>query len=252
MPQTSLPLFKRLAAHVDFTAPERRAIEVFSRERRKVPAKTDFVKQGERFDRVGILHRGWAIRAKALPDGRRAILNFMLPGDLCCMYCPLVEVAEYSVTTVTEAEFSAVDYQQAARVFRQFPRVGAAFGWLAAQDDSATLERASCLGQRTAYERMAHMLLEFRYRLLPIGLVQENSFHMPLTQELLADSLGMSQVHANRILRRLKQERLLDVEGATVRLLDVDRLQEVAAFDHLYLHQRSISDSAMERLARSA
>lgn len=251
MSEMNFPFVQRIASHVALSVEERESLSVFSANRRHYPPKTDVVKQGERFDRVAVLHSGWAIRAKVLPDGRRAILNFMLPGDICCLYCPLTEVPNYAVTTVTDAQFSAIGFDQIMQAVRQHPRMVAAIGWLAAQEEAVTLERASCLSQRTAFERMAHLLLELHHRLLPIGLVQEQSFHMPLTHELMADSLGISHVHVSRTLRKLRGERLVDLEGTTVRLLDMEGLERVAAFDDLYLYRAGMSPTAMSRVAQA-
>jgi len=252
MAMTSLPFVQKIERHLALSHGERESLGVFTQHLRRYETRSDVVKQGERFDRICVLHGGWAMRTKELPDGRRAILNFLLPGDIFCVYCPLLEVTEYSVTALTDATVGAVGLESLTTLFRDRPRLAAAIGWLVAQEDSMALERTGCLSQRTAIERMAHLMLEFHHRLTPIGMVQADCFQMPLTQEHLADALGLSHVHVNRTLRKLREQGLVRIEGTAVRLTDLDGLAKVASFDELYLHRRDIPSTAMVRFARSA
>jgi CRP-like cAMP-binding protein len=174
---------------------------------------------------------GWAARIRWLADGRRQILSFVLPGDgvgLSLSPNPLALAPAVALTIL-----QTVDADPVLRALDSpAPPVGLreALRMAARMDEALLLDQVVRLGRQTAYERICHLLLEFRDRLADVGLAQEGSFGLPLTQEVLADASGLSIVHVNRILQQLRRERLLDLRGGRAVLLDIDRLTQAAEY----------------------
>src|SRR5690606_5159182 len=114
-------------------------------------------------------------------------------------------------------------------------RLGAAVAWLAGREESMLAEQVVRLGRRSAYERVAHIFIELFHRLRLVNAVDHHAFDLPLTQEILADTLGLSVVHMNRTLRRLRDDGLLRMKGDRVAIEDLDRLSQIAEFSPNYL-----------------
>ena len=169
---------------------------------------------------------GWATRQRILPDGRRQIFGFALPGDLCGGVlpppCPLVALT--AVETV-----DATPLLKAARS-GQAPGLARALAREQVIDQAILFDHMVRLGRQTAYERVAHFLLELRGRLQIAGLGDAQRFPMPLTQEVLADVLGLSIVHVNRTLQQLRRERLIELRSGVAILLQPDVLAQIADY----------------------
>jgi CRP-like cAMP-binding protein len=155
---------------------------------------------GDRPDQLTLLVSGWAAEAVQLEDGRRQIVDLLAPGDILS---PALLQGELVVLTsgsaaefrlvgggAEEAEHGLADLLEAQRRTRE----------------GRLMEAVVNLGRRSAYERLAHLLLAAHDRLLDVGMAQPDSFHFPLTQETLADTLGLSIVHVNRTLQLLRGE----------------------------------------------
>lgn len=167
---------------------------------------------------------GWACLARSLGDGRRQILAFLLPGegvgfDLLTRNRPSVDVVALTPLKVRHAKLGLPTLSE---------RLSRVFAGAAAAQQSRLLDQVVRLGRQTAYERMAHLLLELHGRLLEVGEARPEGFHLPVKQEVLADALGLSLVHVNRTLQQLRRDRRIDVRGAQVVILDRPALEAVA------------------------
>ncbi|MDB5461067.1 MAG: transcriptional regulator, Crp/Fnr family [Caulobacteraceae bacterium] len=175
---------------------------------------------------------GWAARVRWLADGRRQILGFLLPGDgigLCLRPHPLA-----LATTVALTPLVTIDAEPVMRaVGGPAPPedLAAAMQIASSMDEAALLNQVVRLGRQTAYERMCHLLLELYDRLSDVGLAEDQTFPMPLTQELVSDALGLSVVHVNRILQQLRREGLLDLRTGRASLLDIEQLRDIADYE---------------------
>lgn len=195
---------------------------------------------GDRLDQVSIVSAGWAIRYKLLDDGRRQILNLYLPGDVVGFFALLFQTAEYGVEPLTPVQLQSFSAERAFAAFAAAPRLAVALSWLAGQGERQLDEQIVRVGRRHAAERMAHLFMELSHRLRRIGLPETEASCLPLTQAILADALGMSQVHANRSFRRLVQDALVVWRDGRIQLLDIDGLSRLAGFDPGYLRQASL------------
>jgi CRP-like cAMP-binding protein len=228
-------LKRKLGAVVRLTKTEHACLDAMQAKVRRVPAGTEIVRDGEPYAHAYIVNDGWAIRFKSLSDGRRQILNFALPGDVIGLFSALFEVADHSVAALTDIEIHPVEPTKLVTMFGTCPRLGAAVAWAAGREESILAEQVVRIGRRSAYERMAHIVIELLHRLRLVGVVDHHSFELPLTQEILADTLGLSVVHVNRTLRRLRDDGLLRMKGDRVAIEDLDRLSQIAEFSPHYL-----------------
>jgi CRP-like cAMP-binding protein len=141
------------------------------------------------------LFKGWAFRHQTLPDGRRQILNFLLPGDLVGFQASLMTAAQHSVEALTTVEVCVFSRRKAWSIFAQMPEVAYELAWLGAQEESLVDENLTSVGQRSARERMAALIIGLYRRAEHLGLTEDNSFFFPLTRTHLSDALGLSLVH---------------------------------------------------------
>ncbi|WP_207461510.1 Crp/Fnr family transcriptional regulator [Azospirillum sp. SYSU D00513] len=233
MPES--PLRLKLSSYLKLTDDEQAFLAELERAVSRHPARTDLLVQGERYGSVRVMRGGWAIRHKALPDGRRQVINFVLPGDIIGIYSNLFETADHSITTLTPVEVASFPSEKILDIFRGYPRLAAAFAWSAAREEAIIAERLLSLGRRTALERMAHLIVELQRRLSVINMVENGLFTLPVTQEILADAMGLSIVHINRTLRRLRDSGLIEINGQRITVNNVGELSNIGQFDDHYL-----------------
>jgi CRP-like cAMP-binding protein len=215
---------------------EEETLQFFITMAREVNAQTELISQGEAYRCGYMLHTGWAIRAKTLRDGRRQILNFVLPGDVVGLAAPFFAVADYSVTTIGPTNVTEMTFTRFTEIFHTQPRLGAALCWQLAQEEAIISEHLVNIGRRDAYTRVGHLFAELYWRLDTVGLVQDSTYTLPLSQTILADALGLSFVHISRTLRRLRQDGLVHVDGSQVVLRDREALERRIDFEHAYLY----------------
>ena len=188
------------------------------RHRLMAPPGAELYAEGAPINRPRVLLSGWAARCRVLSDGRRQIFTFLLPGDIFGFSQrpdPVSLSTTIGLTRTITAE--AGPLAEAARERREeFPGLAAAVGAARALEMASVLDHVVRLGRQTAYERMAHLLLELHWRLTVVDLGSDDRFPMPLTQEVLAEALGLSIVHVNRTLQQLRRAGLVEVRGGQV------------------------------------
>jgi len=203
---------------------------------REVNSQTELISEGEAYRCGYILHTGWAMRVKMLRNGRRQILNFVLPGDVVGLAAPFFSTSDYSVITLGPTSVTEVTFAQFTEIFLTQPRLGAVLCWQLAQEEAIISEHLVNIGRRDAYTRVGHLYAELYWRLDTVGLVQDSTYTSPLSQTVIADALGLSFVHISRTLRRLRQDGLVQVNGSRVMIYDLMALERAVDFEHTYLH----------------
>jgi CRP-like cAMP-binding protein len=188
--------------------------------------------QGEELRNPGALMAGWAFTKRRLGDGRRQIFRFVLPGDLFGLRFRIDSLALDTLVTLTPCKIA--DASSLIPVVSQSYSSGGglalACSMSASLDDSYGLDHIVRLGQQTAYERLAHLILELANRLKTVGLTDGSEFYMPLTQDILADVLGLSLVHVNRTLQHLRREHVIEFKGFNMKILDLEKLTGIAGY----------------------
>ena len=215
---------------------EQAALNSLQMVQRLVSREADIIRQGERLSRVLVMREGWAIRYATMPDGRRQILSFVLPGDFISLHLDLNNRASFGVTSVTACKIVEIDGQEIGHALRSLPAMVETLNWYVRRELTVLGDHTMRLGRMTAYERVCHLLLEIWYRQKFSGDVgDDNVAAFPLTQAILADALGLSVVHVNRQVMRLRREELVSIAKRKLTIHDDARLRDFSGFrtDHL-------------------
>ena len=179
-----------------------------------VRARRELTSEGRPIAEPRLLLRGWAARVRLLPDGRRQFMSFLLPGDLIGMSAqpqPLAAATVIAVTDVVACRPPSIE---------ETPALAGAYALSAALDEAYLLAQITRLGRLNAQERIADLLLELHERLTRNEMAQGNAFDLPLTQEVLADALGLTSVHVNRMVQQARRDGDLQWKGGRVTLAD--------------------------------
>jgi CRP-like cAMP-binding protein len=250
-PSTSR-LILRLSQFQPLSPEETHALELAAGPVRLHRAHENLVREGESAGHIGLLLTGFAYAFRVLPDGRRQIVSYLIPGDLCDPRLLLLPTAPHTVSTLTAANVVHFAREALLALFERYPHLGRAVCWLALQEEMISREWLVNIGQRTAVERLAHLLSEVFTRMQSVGLTDRNRCELPLTQVELADTLALSTVHVNRTLQELRRQGLVSLSSGILEIHDFDALQSVAMFSADYLHPgRERSERARRRLAPS-
>tara|TARA_R110002096_G_scaffold415244_2_gene617062 strand:- start:549 stop:1286 length:738 start_codon:yes stop_codon:yes gene_type:complete len=231
------PFSQKLGAYVALSDPEFAVLAALHKRRRSFPAELDLVHEGQTKRSAYILAQGWACSYKLLRDGTRQIVDFQIPGDFLGLRSMLFRTADHNIVPVTPIEASEVFEGDLIAAFAKTPRLATAVLWATSRDEAMVVEHLINIGRRDAVERTAHFLLELGARLILVGLGSKDGYDCPLSQYLLADALGLSAVHINRSLRKLREKGLLTFREGKVIFHNFDGLVEVAEFDQAYLDQ---------------
>ncbi|HVO16609.1 MAG TPA: Crp/Fnr family transcriptional regulator [Alphaproteobacteria bacterium] len=242
------PVVRKLGTLVNLTNEEITCLESLQTESRSFDRHATLYGEGDRIELTYMVVDGWAMRYKSLSDGRRQILNFILPGDFIGIYGSLIDTADHSVDALTRMQTHVFAPQRILEVFGKCPRLGAAIAWTAGREEAILAEQVVRIGRRSAFERTAHLFLELLRRLQLVGLAGQRSFEMPLSQDILADSLGLSLVHVNRTLRRLRQSGLVKLVDKRLIIEDVDRLERLAEFSPDYIEASTLPPATQAEL----
>lgn len=229
------PFARKLSAFVRLSENDLAVMSDLYRRRRHFAVGTDMIHQGQIDQPAYVLASGWACSYKILPGGTRQIVDFQIPGDFLGLRSVLFRTSDHNVEPVTPVQASEVKQRDLLAAFAQTPRLATAVLWAASRDEAMVVEHLVDLGRRTATERMAHFLLEMGARLRLVGMADLSGYPCPLSQYLLADALGLSAVHVNRVLRELREEGLLTFQKGRVAFDDYEALVEFAGFDRAYL-----------------
>lgn len=193
-------------------------------------AGTVLIYEGQRHAQLFTLYSGWAFRFKTLPDGRRQILNFLLPGDLMGLQQEFGGDAEHGVELLTDCALCVFKNDTLWSMYSQQPRLGYDITWLAAHQESHMDQNLLTAGQRNALERVAILLVQLYRRMERIGRAHDGSILFPLTQQHIADALGLSLVHTNKTLRRLGELKLHTIAAGRLHITDIGALAKVAQY----------------------
>jgi CRP-like cAMP-binding protein len=229
------PLARKLAHYVALDAEEIIALEALQRPPRVFGPGTELGFEGQQGQKAFILSSGWVCSYKSLRDGSRQIVDFQVPGDFIGVRNILFRTSEHSFETVTDVALSEVSVEDLFAVFGAAPRLATAILWALSCEEAMVVEHLVDIGRRSALVRTAHFLLELGARLRMVGLASADGYDCPLTQYLLADALGLSAIHLNRVLRQLRETGLLTFRDGCVQFDDLDRLVRLAEFDMAYL-----------------
>jgi CRP-like cAMP-binding protein len=231
------PLTRKLSAFVALSEGELAVLARLHQRRRSFVAGRDLVHQGQSKQAAYILSAGWVCSYKIQRDGTRQIVDFQIPGDFLGLRSVLLRTSDHSFEPIVDIQAAEVLTGDLLEALAQTPRLAAAILWAASRDEAMVVEYLVGIGRRDADARMAHFLLELGSRLALVGMGGKEGYGCPLTQYHLADALGLSAVHVNRVLRKLRESGLVTFQDGLVTFGDIDRLVDLAEFDPAYLDQ---------------
>lgn len=230
------PLTRKLLHFAPLSLADRQVLDELGATEEQFPADVDIITEGMVPRSVFLLKQGMAMRYRNLPDGGRQIMTFLIPGDLCDMHVFLIKEMDHSIGTVTPVRVAPISRDLIMALFGARPRISAALWWSSMQEEAMLRERIVSLGRRDARGRIAYLLCELLWRHTAVGLNSGEVFHLPLTQTELGDTLGLTPVHVNRILKEFRERGLIVMRHRMLSLINVDELQTIAGFSKNYLH----------------
>ena len=229
-------LVRKVASLAALSGEERDALDRIPMMVRAVPAHQDIVRLGDRPSHCCLVLTGFAFRYKLVGEGRRQILNFHVPGDTPDLQSLHLPVLDHTVAALTNMTAGFIHHDAVHDVSARFPRIAGAL-WRDTLVDAAVLrERIVSIGQRDGLSRTAHFLCEMYMRLAAVDLASGWAMSMPITQVEIADALGLSPVHMNRMVRELRERRLVTLDGSRLVILGWDALATLGDFDPAFLH----------------
>lgn len=231
-PCQACPL-RKLAAFRPFTPEELSFMVSFKSGELRVQPGATILLDGTNSAHLFTVLSGWAFRFKTLEDGRRQILNFVLPGDFIGMQGSIFDNMQHSVEALTDTVLCVFPRDKVWSLFEKHPGLGYDTTWLAAREETILDEHLLNVGQRHAVERMAYLFLHLYRRAQQSGAVTRKRVEFPFTQQHLADALGFSIVHTNKTLKKLRATGTIKWEGTKFEILDEAKLMDLAGYSAL-------------------
>ncbi len=215
-------------AFKDRTVDQIATLDSIKRDHLTLPAGSEIIHPGQENAEIFTLFSGWAYRYRSLPDGRKQILNFLLPGDLIGLQSAMFQASAYGVEALTEVELCLLPRRRVWNLFETRPELAFEVAWLGSREESLVDENLMSVGCRTALERIAALLVGLYKRADALGMVKERGFVFPINQQHIADALGLSLVHTNKTMARLRRMGLFHFSGGVLYLDNPRAVERVA------------------------
>lgn len=230
------PLIAKLEHGVDLTDADRGLLNDLIRQTRTVGARQAIIHEGERPDFVYLVLDGFACRYKTLVGGARQNMAYLVPGDFCDLHVAILGAMDHTIATLSPCTIVDIPRHAILDLTDQHPRIARALWWCTLVDEGTLREWLLNIGQREAAQRLAHLFCELLVRLQAVGLADANSYALPITQEELGDTLGVTSVHVNRTIQALRDDGFITLRSKRLTIPDVARLYAYCEFNPNYLH----------------
>jgi CRP-like cAMP-binding protein len=232
----SAALIRRLRVSSGITDEDIEAIRSLPIAVRNYAADEAVIRDGDRSIECCLIIEGFCMRSKTTSQGARQILSLHIAGEIPDLMGLHLHVMDHDLSTLTPARLGFISHEAVRVLHRKRPVVAEMF-WRDTLIDAAMFrEWIVNVGQRPAPARLAHLIVELRERLKVIRRVDGATFEMPLTQEQVGEALGVTSVHANRVIRQLREDGIVELHRGQVTVIDEKKLMELADFDDRYLH----------------
>jgi CRP-like cAMP-binding protein len=235
------PVVRKLSAYGPLTGEEQAALAGLGAGAQRVEARLDLLSEGTAPESAVLVVEGVACRYRHRPSGARQITAYLLPGDLCDPDFAHLRRMNHSVATLGPCRVVRVPREVLAGLVERHPGIARALRYSKLAEEETTREWVMNLGCRSAIERVSHLLCELHERLRIVGWATKGGYDLALTQQDLADTTGLSNVHVNRVLRQLRLMRLVEIGGKRVDILDLAGLRAIAEFQPDYLRPACLS-----------
>ena len=232
----TIALIRKLESIARLAPAEKAALQRLPLRLKTIAADQDIVSEGDTPSECCLIVEGFACRYNVTAQGRRQIQSFHISGDIPDLQSLHLKVMDHSLGTLIPCKLAFIPHDDIRSLMRNHPRLNDLF-WRDTLIEAAVFRQwVVNVGRRPARTRMAHLLCELLVRLRAVELVEDHVFDLPVTQGELADALGISNVHVNRVLQELRKQDLISQQGKTLKVLDWEGLKWAGEFDPTYLH----------------
>jgi CRP-like cAMP-binding protein len=232
---TPNPLVAKLSLFAPLTEGDVGFLEAICRREERFRAGANIVVEGEAPRPAFVVTRGIACRYRLMPDGRRQILTVLIPGEVFDLHGFVLRATDHSVVTIGPTRIAAISREVVIDIIANHPRISAALWWSTLQEQAMLRERIVALGRRSARGRVAYFLCELVWRQRAIGMAEDHAIRLPFTQTDLADTLGLTSVHTNRILQGFRRDELITLDRRRLTLRNIEGLQAISGLSSDYL-----------------
>jgi CRP-like cAMP-binding protein len=215
----------------DFTLEELKFVDAFKAGELNLKAGATLLHEGYSSDYLYTLLSGWMFRYKSLPDGRRQVLKFLLPGDFIGLQASVFHGAQHTIETLSDAVLCVFPRKKLWSLYSDQPGLGFDVTWLAAREEKFLDDNLLSIGRRTAVERMAYLVMHLYRRAKELNLVKDMTFSTPINQQHLADTLGLSIVHTNKTIRKLRDKGVIVWRDRLLMIKDEEGLALMAKYE---------------------
>jgi CRP-like cAMP-binding protein len=227
---------RKLESIAPLSDEERRAIESLPVRIHDLDARQDIVRDGDKPSHCALIVSGWACRYKLLSQGKRQIFSFHIAGDIPDLQSLHVPAMDHSLATVTKATMAFIPHESMRELTARHANIAALFWRDTLIDAGIFREWMVGMGRRSAFEQVAHLLCELYLKLQAVGQAGHFRCPLPVTQVDLADALGLTPVHINRVLMEMRSQGLITLKSGTLVIEAWSELLRIADFDSTYLH----------------
>jgi CRP-like cAMP-binding protein len=224
------PFTTRLKQFVDLTLDDVETLRALIDYEATIEKRRDLVVDGYPYSKLCFVKDGMAARYKVLRNGKRQIVDVLVPGDIVGLPGSFLDRAPFSVIALTDMKLEVCSHDAFIAACYRRPKFALALSWLAVQHATLYAERIVDIGRRTPIERLSHFLLEMHERLLMVGRAERTAVDLPISQEVMSDALGLSVPHLNRMLAKLRKEGMLVMSERRVQFTDIKALEVLAHF----------------------
>jgi CRP-like cAMP-binding protein len=226
--QPNDPFVTRLSSIDPLTLDQARIVAAIHGPPRRVPARTQFARAGNSPSSAYVVRAGWAFGYTLLANGERQVVGFLLPGDILRPGCPARGTMELGVETITDTIVSEISIASVRKASQEWPEVHLIFLRLQWDMLAALVGQLTDIGRRDARARVAQFLLKLERRLMIIGQARPDGYYCPISQYLIADALGLTAIHVNRVLRSLREQHVVTMRNNRVTIHNRARLRAIA------------------------
>jgi CRP-like cAMP-binding protein len=231
-------MIRRIGRFAALSHYDREALRALPHSLRTCSAGQYLVRDGDEPDHCCLLVSGFAYRHKITGEGARQIISIHMPSEFVDLQNVFLDLSDHNVQCLTEAEIAFIPRGAVREVAMASPAIGRALWIETLIDASIFREWVVNVGRRDSRARVAHLLCEFSLRLEAAGLATDHCYELPMTQEQIADTVGLTPVHVNRVLRQLGEEGLIERDRRSIRIVDWRRMRDAGDFGERYLHQQ--------------
>ncbi|TXN46650.1 Crp/Fnr family transcriptional regulator [Methylobacterium sp. WL7] len=235
---TNNPLIAKLESLAKLSEDDKDVLRRISANPQVVEPGTALIREGDKPDGVYLILDGIACRYKLRASGARQIMAYLVPGDYCDLDVALLKAMDHAIGTLSTCHVVRIDLDTIQGLLDRHPGITHALRLATLVDEATLREWLVNIGRRSADERIAHLLCELLLRLRAVGRTagQGQSYALPITQDDMADTIGLAAVHVNRVLTSLQRRGLIAFSGQQVTILDLVGLEAFAEFKPNYLH----------------